>query len=91
MGRFAVYFVALMYALWPLSAACRGRRFRRRLAGWQVALAIAVGCAWTSFGGTGHWVFANADWHIRDAVLHDLVTGAWPVGYRRQGRRPRPC
>jgi len=34
-----------------------------------------------SFGGTGHWVFANADWHIRDAVLHDLVTGAWPVGY----------
>jgi hypothetical protein len=72
---------ALIYALRPLSAASHGRRLRRRLAGWQVALAIAVGCAWTSFGGTGHWVFANADWHIRDAVLHDLVTGAWPVGY----------
>jgi hypothetical protein len=73
--------VALVYALRPLSAASHEWRLQRCLAGWQVALAIAVGCAWTSFGGTGHWVFANADWHIRDAVLHDLVTGAWPVGY----------
>lgn len=73
--------VALMYALRPLSAASHEWRLQRRLVGWQVALAIAVGCAWTSFGGTGHWVFANADWHIRDAVLHDLVAGAWPVGY----------
>ncbi len=74
--------VALIYALRPLlRGAFHEGRPQRRLAGWQVALAIAVGCAWTSFGGTGHWVFANADWHIRDAVLHDLVTGAWPVGY----------
>jgi hypothetical protein len=72
---------ALMYALRPLRTASRAWRFRRRLSGWQVALAIAAGCAWTFFGGTGHWVFANSDWHIRDAVLHDLVTGAWPVGY----------
>jgi hypothetical protein len=39
-------------------------------------------------GGTGHWVFANADWHLRDAVLHDLVTGAWPVGYGAEGGVP---
>ena len=32
-------------------------------------------------GGTEHWVFANADWHLRDAVLHDLVVGRWPLGY----------
>ena len=73
--------VALTYALRPLSTASHEWRLQRSLTGWQVALAIAVGCAWASFGGTGHWVFANADWHIRDAVLHDLVTGSWPVGY----------
>jgi hypothetical protein len=47
----------------------------------HLAVAAAVGCAWTACGGTGHLVFANADWHLRDAVLHDLVTGRWPVGY----------
>jgi hypothetical protein len=80
--------LAMMYALRPLGAATRGRGLRPRLSGWQVGLAIAVGCAWTSFGGTGHWLFANADWHIRDAVLHDLVTGAWPVGYGAKGGVP---
>jgi len=47
----------------------------------QLIIAVAVGCGWTACGGTGHWVFANADWHLRDAVLHDLVAGQWPVGY----------
>ena len=53
---------------WPVSAP-------------KLAVAAAVGCAWAACGGTGHLVFANADWHLRDAVLHDLVTGRWPVGY----------
>ncbi len=53
---------------WPVSGTC-------------LAIAAAVGCAWTACGGTGHLVFANPDWHLRDAVLHDLVTGRWPVGY----------
>jgi len=47
----------------------------------HLAVALGVGCAWTVFGGTGHLLFANADWHVRDAVLHDLVSGSWPVGY----------
>ena len=47
----------------------------------QVAIAVPVACAWTVCGGTAHLVFANADWHVRDAVLHDLVTGSWPVAY----------
>ena len=51
------------------------------MSGTHLAVAAAVGCAWTACGGTGHLVFANADWHLRDAVLHDLVTGRWPVGY----------
>jgi hypothetical protein len=47
----------------------------------QLGIAVVIGCAWTVFGGTDHLVFANADWHVRDAVLHDLVTSHWPVGY----------
>jgi hypothetical protein len=47
----------------------------------QVTIACVVGCAWAVFGGTGHFVFANADWYIRDAVLHDLIVSPWPVGY----------
>jgi len=47
----------------------------------QLTVAVAVGCGWTLLGGTDHLAFANADWHIRDAVLHDLVASPWPVGY----------
>jgi hypothetical protein len=47
----------------------------------QLTVAVVVGCGWTVLGGTDHLVFANADWHIRDAVLHDLVVSPWPVGY----------
>jgi hypothetical protein len=77
--------LCLMYAVWPLIAAARESRLRRHLQGWQVALAITLGCIWTLYGGSGHWMFANADWRIRDAVLHDLVIGAWPVGYVMEG------
>ncbi len=77
--------LVMMYALGPLVAAGRGSGSRPRLSGWQVAIAIAAGCMWTVCGGIGHWMFANADWHIRDAVLHDLVTGEWPVGYGAEG------
>ncbi|MGA2399393.1 MAG: hypothetical protein ABSG30_15195 [Steroidobacteraceae bacterium] len=47
----------------------------------HLVVAVLIACAWTACGGTGHLVFANADWHVRDAVLHDLVTGPWPVAY----------
>jgi hypothetical protein len=47
----------------------------------QVTIAVVGGCAWTVLGGADHLAFANADWHIRDAVLHDLVASPWPVGY----------
>jgi hypothetical protein len=80
--------LCLGYGLYPLAAPGGTHDPRGGLSRWQVAIAIAIGCAWTVCGGTGHWVFANADWHIRDAVLHDLVTGAWPVGYGAEGGGP---
>jgi hypothetical protein len=47
----------------------------------QVAIAVLFGFAWTILGGTDHVFYANSDWHLRDAVLHDLVISRWPVGY----------
>lgn len=47
----------------------------------QLVVASLVGVVWTVLGGAMHFVFANADWYVRDAVLHDLVVSPWPVGY----------
>jgi hypothetical protein len=41
----------------------------------------SVALVWTVLGGTGHLVFANFDWIVRDAVLSDLVRNSWPVVY----------
>lgn len=82
-------FLCLLFALKPLALTRRAHGTALGgLPGWQVAIAITAGCAWTLAGGIGHWVFANADWHIRDAVLHDLVSGTWPVGYGAEGGSP---
>ncbi len=72
--------VCVAYALKPLAAGLPGAPARPVTRG-QLSVALVVACAWTVCGGIGHWVFANADWHVRDAVLHDLVAGQWPVGY----------
>ncbi len=69
------------YALKPLISNWGVAGVRLPVTRLQLGVAVAVGCAWTVFGGTDHLVFANADWHIRDAVLHDLVGWPWPVGY----------
>lgn len=44
---------------------------------WLAALAMV----WAGLGGAGHFVFANPDWHTRDAVYGDLIFGNWPPGY----------
>jgi len=71
--------LCVAYSLKFMAASLPAERWP--VSGPQLAVAAAVGCAWAACGGTGHLVFANADWHLRDAVLHDLVTGRWPVGY----------
>lgn len=42
---------------------------------------IAAGAVWAAFGGGSHFVYANPDWQVRDAVLGDLVFADWPVHY----------
>lgn len=44
----------------------------------------ALSLAWTAISGVGHFFYANSDWIIRDAVLHDLTNAGWPPSYTNQ-------
>ena len=46
-----------------------------------IVLIVLMTCAWAAFGGGSHFMYANADWEIRDGVLADLVNSEWPVLY----------
>lgn len=48
-------------------------------------LILATAMAWAAFGGGSHFMYANSDWEIRDAVLGDLVFAEWPVYYLSPG------
>jgi hypothetical protein len=79
-GVGAVLAVLLLAGLFP---ALDGRDAALRFGGsWSVVLvSFVVALAWTALGGAGHFVYANADWLIRDAVLRDLVVSGWPPSY----------
>jgi hypothetical protein len=48
-------------------------------------LCLAIAFALCLLGGEGRVFFANTDWLVRDAVLHDLVSQPWPFAYRLDG------
>lgn len=48
-------------------------------------LILATAVAWAAFGGGSHFMYANPDWEVRDAVLGDLVFAEWPVHYLSPG------
>lgn len=76
----AIFVVLAGYALWPTLLKRDGPP-RLPLTAQQIAIAVVIGSIWTVLGGIDHFFFANSDWHVRDAVLHDLVVSSWPVGY----------
>lgn len=45
------------------------------------AVIAAVGLAWAAMSGGSHFVYANPDWLVRDAVLGDLTLTEWPPSY----------
>jgi hypothetical protein len=45
------------------------------------ALIIFSALVWAAFGGGSHFMYANSDWVVRDAVLGDLISKPWPVHY----------
>jgi hypothetical protein len=59
--------------------------FSRSIFSWsssaKAVLIIAIATAWCSFGGAGHFSYANVDWHVRDAVYGDLIYSHWPPAY----------
>lgn len=71
----------LLYAARSLFKSAASAQTSPGLTRWQLSSAVLIAVVWTLLGGTGHFFFTNGDWHIRDAVLHDLVTSPWPVGY----------
>ena len=69
------------YALRAILAPLPAPGSRTPITRLQWSVAVGVGCAWTVCAGAGHLLYANADWFVRDAVLHDLAASPWPVGY----------
>lgn len=61
---------------------------RERVNRRALLLILVVVACWVALGGAGHFFFANHDWRVRDAVLGDLVFGAWPAAYANSGGDP---
>ena len=69
-----IYFLAGVF--WSKQVVWRSGHTRSAL-----LMIFATSCAWSAFGGGSHFMYANTDWEIRDAVLGDLVNLEWPVRY----------
>lgn len=52
----------------------------------RLAICFAVAALGCVLGGQGRFVYAVDDWIIRDAVMHDLIAGAWPPRYDLSGQ-----
>jgi hypothetical protein len=79
-----VYSVVTL-ALVALTISSLAHKFHRD---WPFALSVrdtwiilAVALAWAAMSGGSHFVYANPDWHVRDAIIGDLTYGAWPPSY----------
>jgi hypothetical protein len=76
---------AVLVAIAVLALAMRRRSIEPSSAGPSIVPVVVVATAWCVIGGIGHFVFANPDWVVRDAVLVDLVGKPWPVTYAVDG------
>ena len=50
-----------------------------------ISAAFAISLLVYTLGGEGHLFYSNIDWQIRDAVLRDMTTNAWPYAYDIKG------
>lgn len=42
---------------------------------------LATAAVWAAFGGGSHFMYANRDWVVRDAIVGDLAQTGWPPSY----------
>ncbi len=86
---FAGLFLTWPLAVFAVAAGALGFVFSPgwRVGGWRLPSGATLACmagglAWGFLcTGTHHLLYAAVDWQIRDAVLHDLADGGWPVAY----------
>jgi len=81
---FATPFAIALLALSSYGAyrALTGGTAESAAIGWSSLLAIlGLSLACTAVAGVGNFFYANTDWFIRGAVLHDLVVTGWPPYY----------
>ena len=71
---------AMLFFLYKLPGAA-AINWRHEHSATAVALILTIGSAWAVFGGGSHFMYANPDWVVRDAVLGDLINQKWPVHY----------
>lgn len=64
-----------------LAARSVAGRFRAEWPVHHLAVFAVIALAWAAMGGGSHFVYANPDWHVRDAVLGDLAYSNWPPSY----------
>lgn len=50
-----------------------------------LGVAFVIAMALFALGGQGRFFYANIDWQVRDAVLHDMATNPWPFAYDVNG------
>ena len=68
-------------AFHPFSRSIRDVAVDLRLVGLCFAVSLLV----FALGGEGRFFYANTDWQVRNAVLHDLATYPWPFAYAVNG------
>ncbi len=78
--------MALVLAGAAVRATFQGLRIEWRppYPGAVIAVVAIAGMAWAAMGGGSHFVYANPDWVVRDAVLADLTYSDWPPSYQYQ-------
>lgn len=68
-------------ALTALAIGSVARRFQPNWPVGHLALIVVIALAWAAMSGGSHFVYANPDWIVRDAVLGDLAFSGWPPSY----------
>lgn len=85
LGWFKLPLALLLSAGMLMSIYRLGRRMRTafpaRFSPGLVLAILAVSGVWSVFSGTGHLMYANHDWVVRDAVYADLIQSHWPPAY----------
>lgn len=72
---------ALGVVLTALAVGSLARRFQPNWPVRHLAVIVVIALAWAAMSGGSHFVYANPDWYVRDAILGDLTCSSWPPSY----------